>query len=316
LLRARSARAEWAASQGLGVLILNPNHRKCAGHSERHCVAAWDAFVTPSSAQHIVMVAHSYGGVCTGALLATRREAVTSRLRAVALTDSVHGRSVERMPAAQRDFFVRRCINWVTSDKPLDALVRAAVHEPPPGTDAGEGGGAAKEEDAGGSKSESQSDSGAEVLSDDDDSAPDAVPAAAPVKRCVTRARVRAPPRAAAAACTSQERVPRARMLTHLAGALRAWRPLPRRRRGFWSPPWCDAARVSAGVTVHESTSEECRPSACAFLLRELRAAGWTPPGEATSAAEAAAVNAPPADGAAGEAQAGASAGASAGAMA
>jgi pimeloyl-ACP methyl ester carboxylesterase len=175
------------------VLILNPNHRKVAGHSERHCVAAWDAFVTPSAAQHIVMVAHSYGGVCTAALLGSRREAVTARLRAVALTDSVHGRSVERLPPAQREFFARRCVNWVTSDKPLDTLVRTAVHDPPPGTDgpaagaAAGGGGAKEEEKAQASESESGS---AEVLSeDDDDSASDALPAAAPAKRCVTRAR-------------------------------------------------------------------------------------------------------------------------------
>ena len=77
------------------------------------------------------MVAHSYGGVCTAALLAARGEAVTSRLRAVALTDSVHGRSVERMPAPQREWFARQCRNWVTSETPLDTLVRPAVHQPP-----------------------------------------------------------------------------------------------------------------------------------------------------------------------------------------
>ena len=125
--------AEWAKAQGLGVLVLNPNHRDT--RSEEHVIAAWDECIVPSAARDVVMVAHSFGGVCLGALLDARRDAVTARLRAVALTDSVHGRSVERLPAAQRDFWVSNCINWVTSDDPLDTPVRAAVHNPPDGDD-------------------------------------------------------------------------------------------------------------------------------------------------------------------------------------
>ena len=125
----RCAHAEWAKAQGLGVLVMNPNHRDT--RSEEHVIAAWDEFVLPAAAEHVVMVAHSFGGVCLGALLDARRDAVTARLRAVALTDSVHGRSVERLPAAQREFWVANCINWVTSDDPLDTPVRAAVHNPP-----------------------------------------------------------------------------------------------------------------------------------------------------------------------------------------
>ena len=108
---------------------MNPNHRDT--RSEEHVLAAWDECVTPAAAQHVAMVAHSFGGVCLGALLDARRDAVTARLRGVALTDSVHGRSVERLPAAQREFWVQHCCNWVTSDDPLDTPVRPAVHNPP-----------------------------------------------------------------------------------------------------------------------------------------------------------------------------------------
>jgi hypothetical protein len=60
-----------------------------------------------------------------------------------------------------------------------------------------------------------------------------------------------------------------------------------RKARSFWAPLWCDAARVSAGVTSHEATSEACRPSACAHLLRHLLAAGWTPPQQQAGGAQA-----------------------------
>jgi hypothetical protein len=141
--------AEWAKAQGLGVLVLNPNHRDT--RSETHVVEAWDECVAPAAAQHVIMVAHSYGGVCLGSLLEARRDAVTARLRGVALTDSVHGRSVERLPAAQRDFWVQHCVNWVTSRDPLDTPVRAAVHKPPK-TDGGDTD--RSDSDAGGSLSD------------------------------------------------------------------------------------------------------------------------------------------------------------------
>lgn len=141
--------AEWAKAQGLGVLVLNPNHRDT--RSETHVVEAWDECVAPAAAQHVIMVAHSYGGVCLGSLLEARRDAVTARLRGVALSDSVHGRSVERLPAAQRDFWVQHCVNWVTSRDPLDTPVRAAVHKPPK-TDGGDTD--RSDSDAGGSLSD------------------------------------------------------------------------------------------------------------------------------------------------------------------
>jgi hypothetical protein len=135
------------------VLVLNPNHRDT--RSETHVVEAWDECVAPAAAQHVIMVAHSYGGVCLGSLLEARRDVVTARLRGAALSDSVHGRSVERLPAAQRDFWVQHCVNWVTSREPLDTPVRAAVHKPPK-TDGGDTD--RSDSDAGGALSDDSSD--------------------------------------------------------------------------------------------------------------------------------------------------------------
>ena len=180
---------QWAVSRGFGCCVLNPNHRRAS--SEEHTVDAWKALVEPSRADHVLLVAHSFGGVCVAGLLSQQLPSVTQRLRGVALTDSVHGRSIERLQAAERQFFSQRCCNWVTSSEARDTPVRPAVNQPP-----------------------------WEQSSDEP-----------PVKRAKT---------------DLQE-----------------------------SLPWCDAARLSAGHTAHESTSEACRPSACAFLLRMLRQAGW-----------------------------------------
>jgi len=213
-----------ARAAGLSALVLNPNHARVRS-SEAHVGEAWRALVEPAAAggalRHVAMVAHSFGGVCATALLAADAPpSVLRLLRGVALTDSVHGRSIERCPPASRAFFARHCVNWVTSEEPLDTPVRPAMN---------------------------------------------------------------APPQAAAAAG---------------AGSKRKEPP--------WVPAWCDAARVSAGTRVHESTSEACRPSAIPFLLGQLRRAGWAPEAaEAEAAAGAAEAGAGKAEAGAAEAAAG-----------
>jgi hypothetical protein len=187
-----------ASIAGLSVLVLNPNARGVR-RSEVHAEDAWRALVEPAAAQgalrHVALVAHSYGGVCTVELLGERAPpSVLRLLRGVALTDSVHGRAIERAPHASREFFARCCVNWVTSGEALDTPVAPAMHAPPQ-----------------------------------------------------QRADVE-------------------------AGAKRK-----KPDNTTWVPAWCDAARVSAGTRVHESTSEACRTSAMPYLVRQLRRAGWTP---------------------------------------
>ena len=120
---------------GLSLLILNPND---ARSSEQHCAMAWRTVLEPCAEagrlRHVALVAHSYGGVCTVAMLGDGApQSVLQLLRGVALTDSVHGRGIERCSPEARDFFATRCVNWVTSDQPLNTPVAPAMNNPPHG---------------------------------------------------------------------------------------------------------------------------------------------------------------------------------------
>ena len=122
-----------AQAAGLSVLVLNPNE---ARSSELHCAEGWRTMLEPGAEagllQHVALVAHSYGGVCTVAMLGEGAPAsVLTLLRAVALTDSVHGRGIERCSPQARAFFARQVINWVTSSQPLDTFVAPSMNNPP-----------------------------------------------------------------------------------------------------------------------------------------------------------------------------------------
>src|SRR5690606_11434988 len=93
------------------------------GHStaEEHCISVYDALVKNTTCP-ISIVAHSYGGVCTLALLTARPE-IMSRLCGIAFTDAVHEVS-KRTPREVREFLNRHAVNWVVSDARLD------THEP------------------------------------------------------------------------------------------------------------------------------------------------------------------------------------------
>jgi len=94
------------------------------GHEDpfKHTLYVWDHFVAKAKARHIVIVAHSAGGPCTMHLLGNRENEVLPRLRAIAFTDSVHSPSA-RDSKNVRNFLEKNAINFVTSDKPLDAPV-------------------------------------------------------------------------------------------------------------------------------------------------------------------------------------------------
>eukprot|EP00656_Telonema_subtile_P048577 TRINITY_DN5820_c0_g1_i1.p1 TRINITY_DN5820_c0_g1~~TRINITY_DN5820_c0_g1_i1.p1 ORF type:complete len:286 (-),score=52.76 TRINITY_DN5820_c0_g1_i1:325-1182(-) len=99
-----------AREQGYAVVILNPNMNHTADDTvipgsqskEGHTVHAWDTLVSKSPASNLYVVGHSYGGVCTCALLAHRWDEIRPRvrvritpspalqLRSIAFTDSVH----------------------------------------------------------------------------------------------------------------------------------------------------------------------------------------------------------------------------------
>jgi hypothetical protein len=127
-----------ALKDNYGVIVLNPNNNKVRINSklvpirgssspEEHTLSVWDEFISQSNAKDIVIVAHSYGGVCTMNLLEYRNEAILARVRAIAFTDSVHSSyplpytNVKKDPTAS--YLKERCVNWITSNTPLDTEI-------------------------------------------------------------------------------------------------------------------------------------------------------------------------------------------------
>ncbi len=72
----------------------------------------------------LVIVAHSYGGVCTLALLNQRKDEVLHRLCFVAFTDAVHSVSKRDAPEV-RLALKAKAVNWVQSAEPIDARMPA-----------------------------------------------------------------------------------------------------------------------------------------------------------------------------------------------
>ena len=89
---------------------------------EEHTLYVWDNFVANSRAKDILIVAHSYGGVCTMELLASRASQVISRVRCIAFTDSVHMFRHDLSPEAVQFLRTKVC-NWVASDTALDTFI-------------------------------------------------------------------------------------------------------------------------------------------------------------------------------------------------
>ncbi|XP_031566757.1 cotranscriptional regulator FAM172A-like [Actinia tenebrosa] len=123
---------ERAKEEGFGVLITNGNHNydeklhKCIKGSENpqdHFVYVWNNFIKKAKAKHIVIVAHSFGGVVVLHGLRNIKEA-KERIKAVAFTDSVH--SVGHYESSDiKQFFKERTRNWVSSREPLDTPIRS-----------------------------------------------------------------------------------------------------------------------------------------------------------------------------------------------
>lgn len=61
-----------------------------SGDPEEHSQYVWKKYVERSNAQSILIVAHSYGGVLTLALINEMPKEFEKRVKGVAFTDSVH----------------------------------------------------------------------------------------------------------------------------------------------------------------------------------------------------------------------------------
>jgi len=126
-----------ALAEDYGIIVLNPNLNvvsieiwrvpiRGSESPQRHTLYVWDHFIMQSQAKDVVIVAHSFGGVCAMHLLKHRYEDVVSRVRAIALTDSVHFFSTAELDTNRKifDFLQESCINWVASSEPLDTPIQ------------------------------------------------------------------------------------------------------------------------------------------------------------------------------------------------
>ncbi|RGB31756.1 Arb2 domain-containing protein [Rhizophagus diaphanus] len=123
-----------------GIVIFNPNenygsimkddgevgYRRIYGSEspQSHCLYVWDKFVKNARAKEILIVAHSYGGICTNYLLDQYAEDFYKRVKGIALTDSVHSSGM--IPTHSKHWFSKKAINWIKSDLPMNDPIREA----------------------------------------------------------------------------------------------------------------------------------------------------------------------------------------------
>jgi hypothetical protein len=88
---------------------------------EVHAISAWTSFIEPNPRPTMV-IAHSYGGKCTTAILRTRFQAFSELTAAVALTDAINDLHPRQDHRDHIGFFKRVSKNWVGSKRTLDSL--------------------------------------------------------------------------------------------------------------------------------------------------------------------------------------------------
>jgi len=118
-----------ALGQNWGVIVLNTNHNSVNGKPikgsetpEDHANTVWANLVAPTKATKVAVVAHSYGGLVSVELAHTYREDFLQRVKALLLTDSVHGRLTGDDRLDKHLVAIGR--NWVSSNKPLGDLIK------------------------------------------------------------------------------------------------------------------------------------------------------------------------------------------------
>ena len=102
--------------------------RPVAHHSrpEEHACYVWEQFVKPAAAKRVAIIAHSYGGCCTTAVVSTFFDDVAARVPGIALTDAINDmfrREAHNGAAgvrAKQQLMVDRSCNWVASHHKLD----------------------------------------------------------------------------------------------------------------------------------------------------------------------------------------------------
>jgi alpha-beta hydrolase superfamily lysophospholipase len=121
---------EYAEREGFSVIVLNPNlNRDHSGgvvrhndSAERHCYYVWKKFISRVP-EELYVVGHSCGGLCTVSLLHKLDKEFIQRVKAIALTDSVHF-GVNQCSQEAQKYFAEVAVDWVASRAPLDEVVR------------------------------------------------------------------------------------------------------------------------------------------------------------------------------------------------
>ncbi|KAJ3051011.1 hypothetical protein HK097_008012, partial [Rhizophlyctis rosea] len=121
-----------ARKAGYEIVALNSNYnydvktkKKIRGSEDpySHVQYVWQKIVAPAKSQEILIVAHSAGGYSTQKLVYAAFKSIKDRVKAIALTDSVHG----GLGGFGRDevdqWWYQHAINWVASSQPLGTMV-------------------------------------------------------------------------------------------------------------------------------------------------------------------------------------------------
>nr|XP_026498204.1 FAM172 family protein homolog CG10038 [Vanessa tameamea] len=116
-----------AQARGYGIMVLNSNDNyrqdkkiPHTGSSEEHAKYVWEEYIPETKASSIVIVAHSYGGILTVTLADKQKKQFEKRVKAVALTDSVHSYSGVKISK----HLLKISQNWVASSSPLDTPMK------------------------------------------------------------------------------------------------------------------------------------------------------------------------------------------------
>jgi len=135
---------ETAKKKGWAVIVLNTNLNmaerkdedgtvslddvKHSGTAEEHGLYVWQNIISQSKASTILVVAHSFGGVVT-ARLAEKTEDFIDRVKAVALTDSVHALRHMDVHKLVEKFYENNVINWVCAPTPVNSPVKSHLSQ-------------------------------------------------------------------------------------------------------------------------------------------------------------------------------------------
>lgn len=106
-----------AQAKGYGIIVLNSNDNyrgdkkiPHSGSSEDHAKYVWKEYIANVKASSILIVAHSYGGVLTVALADKEKKVFEKKVKAVALTDSVHGFSGVKISNYLKNVSIYSCL--------------------------------------------------------------------------------------------------------------------------------------------------------------------------------------------------------------